>query len=157
MAIQGASAGGITVGRAVTERPELFAAAVPRVGIMNVLRYEFTPNGPVNIPEFGSQKTEAGFKALLAMDAYQNIESGKQYPAQFVTAGYHDPRVILWQPAKYAAKMQEANSSTKPVFLKVNFDGGHGGASTIEEQLKMATQQYAFLLWQTGHPEFQPK
>ena len=157
MIIEGRSAGGIMAGMAMMERPDLFKVGNPQVGILNALRYEFTPNGQVNIAEFGSQKTADGFKALYAMDAYQQIKTGTDYPAQFITAGYNDPRVIVWMPAKFAAKMQAENTSNNPVLLQVNFSGGHGSASTLDEQIKLVAQQFAFLLWQTGHPDFQPK
>ena len=87
LAISGGSAGGILIGRAMTERPELFAAAIPRVGCMNAVRMEFTPNGPINVPEFGTVTDYEECMALIEMDAYLHLCAGTQYPATLVTAG----------------------------------------------------------------------
>lgn len=155
--ITGGSAGGILIGRAITERPDLYKVAIPKVGVMNVLRGEFTPNGPANIPEFGTVTVEEEFKALLEMDAYHNIEKGEKYPAQLITTGFNDPRVPSTNPAKFAARMQTENASGNPVFLYVNYAAGHGMGSTMNEFFEQLAKEFAFLLWQTGHPEFQPQ
>lgn len=155
--IEGASAGGILIGRAVTERPDLYKVAIPKVGCLNALRMEFTPNGPGNIPEFGTVKDSVEFHALLEMDAYQHIKKGVKYPAQLITTGWNDPRVNSYIPAKFAAKMQAANGSQNPVFLDVNYAGGHFGGSTVDEQYAQTAKEYAFLLWQCGDPDFQFK
>jgi len=152
--IFGGSAGGILVGRAMTARPDLFAVAIPAVGVMNALRTELEPNGPVNVPEFGSFKIESEFKALLEMDAYLNIEDGVKYPATMVTAGINDPRVIAWQPGKFAARLQAANGSENPILFRVDYESGHGSDSkskTFEEFADI----FGFAFWQTGHPSYQ--
>lgn len=154
--ITGASAGGILIGRAITERPDLYQVAIPAVGCLNALRMEFSPNGPGNIPEFGTVTDSVEFRALLEMDACQHIQSGVEYPAQLITAGWNDPRVVAYQPAKFAARMQAENGSEKPVLLYVDHAAGHFGGSTIQEYWQQIAKEYAFLLWQTGHPEFQP-
>ncbi len=115
--INSASAGGILVGRAMTERPDLFAAAIPEVGCLNALRMEESPNGPVNAPEFGTVKDSVECMALIEMDAYLKIQDNVNYPATLVTAGMNDPRVIAWQPAKFAARLQAANVSDKPILF----------------------------------------
>jgi prolyl oligopeptidase len=157
IAINGASAGGIMVGRAMTERPDLFAAAIPQVGLLNPLRGEETPNGPVNVPEFGTVKKPDECKALIAMDAYLNITDGTRYPATLVTAGINDPRVIAWQPAKFAARLQAATVSNKPVLLFTDFKAGHGMGNTKKMEFESLADVLSFGLWQTGHPEFQMK
>lgn len=157
LAISGGSAGGILVGRAVTERPDLYRVAVPMVGIMNALRMEFEPNGPANISEFGTVKDETEFKALLEMDAYHHIKKGEKYPAILVTTGFNDPRVASYNPAKFAAKMQNENGSEHPIFLDVNYEAGHFGGSTQDEYLKEEARNMAFIFWQCGHPDFQIK
>lgn len=157
LGITGASAGGILIGRAITSRPDLYKVAIPKVGCLNALRMEFSPNGPANIPEFGTVKDEAEFRALLEMDAYQHIEKGVQYPAQLITTGFNDPRVDSYIPAKFAAKMQTENSSSFPVFLYVDYKAGHFGGSTTEEKFKQNALEYAFFLWQTGDKDFQIK
>lgn len=147
-AISGASAGGILIGRAITERPDLYQCAIPKVGCLNALRMEFSPNGPVNVPEFGTVNDSVEFKALLEMDAYQHIKKGEKYPAQLITTGFNDPRVESYIPAKFAAKMQAANSAAYPVLLDVDYKAGHFGGSTVEEQIQQAAKEYAFILWQ---------
>ena len=155
IAINGASAGGIMVGRAITERPDLFAAAMPQVGTMNPLRGETTPNGPVNVPEFGTVKIPAECRALMSMDPYLNIHDGVSYPAALVTAGINDPRVIAWQPAKFAARLQAASSSGKPVLLFTDYEAGHGMGNSKTKNFETLADMLSFGLWQTGHPEFQ--
>ena len=151
----GTSAGGITIGRAITQRPDLFRAAVPRVGVMNALRTEVEPGGPANIPEFGTVKTEQGYRALLAMDAVHNVKPKTKYPAVLLTAGLFDSRVEAWQPAKMAATLQENSSSGYPVLLRVDFDAGHGMGLAKSQRSAELADVYAFLLWQLGAPEFQ--
>ena len=134
------------VGRAITERPELWAAGISSVGVMNPLRTEFTPNGELNIPEFGTVRDEAGFRALLAMDSYHAVRDGVAYPPMLVTAGANDPRVIAWQPAKFAARMQAA-STGGPVLFKVDFEQGHGVGSSNKQIDIDAADVAAFALW----------
>ena len=156
LAGMGASAGGILVGRAITERPDLFAAAVIRVGVLDNVRSENSANGPPNIPEFGSVKTEEGFKALYAMSAYQHVNDGTGYPAVLLTTAANDPRVDPWQPAKMTARLQAATSGGKPILLRVDYGGGHAGGSGQEQARELLADSYSFLLWQLGMPEFQP-
>lgn len=156
LGILGGSAGGITVGRAMTERPDLFAAAVPAVGVMDTVRAELTPNGVPNVPEFGSHKTEAGFRALLAMSTVDHIRDGTAYPAVMLTHGVNDPRVDVWHSSKAAARLQAATKSGKPVLLLLDYDAGHGIGSTKEQRNRERADIVAFLLWQFGEPGFQP-
>lgn len=156
LGIRGASAGGITVGGAITQRPELFAAAADLVPASDMLRFETTPNGPPNVPEFGSTKTEDGFKGLYGMSGYHHVKDGTSYPAVMVTTGINDPRVDSWQAAKMAARLQAATSSNKPVLLRVDFDAGHGMGSTKPQNEQLNADLQSFFLWQFGDPEFQP-
>ncbi len=160
LAIQGGSAGGITVGRALTERPDLFAAVVPSVGMLDTMRAEFTPNGPPNIPEFGSVKTEDGFKGLLEMSSLHHVKEGTNYPAVLLMHGVNDPRVEVWHSAKMAARLQavtDTNKNAKPVLLRLDYDAGHGVGSTKSQRNAELADIYSFLLWQFQDPEFQPK
>lgn len=150
----GGSAGGILVGRSITERPDLFVAAAPMVGAMNTVRMEETPNGPVNAPEFGTVKDPEEFKGLLEMDSYHHLEPGTDYPATLITAGINDPRVIAWQPAKFAAKMQHDNSGDSPILFLTEFDGGHGGGVALTQALNNFSNIFSFFYWQSGHPDF---
>ena len=120
------------------------------------MRLEFGANGPINIPEFGTVKDETECKALYEMDGMQHVQKGVAYPAVMSVAGWNDSRVIAWQPGKFAAALQNSTSSNKPVLMKVNYDNGH---FTEDKNVTFANfaDQYAFVLWQCGHPEFQMK
>ena len=155
LSIFGGSAGGIFVGRAITERPDLFVAGAPMLGGMNTVRMEETANGPVNTPEFGTVKDPVEFKGLLEMDSYHHIQPNTKYPAMLISAGINDPRVIAWQPSKFAAKMQAANISDKPILFLTNFEGGHGGGTKLSDAINEFAGMFAFFYWQSGHPDFQ--
>ena len=152
----GTSAGGILISRAITERPDLFAAAICNVGAANTMRSEFTANGPGNVPEFGTVKDSVECKALYEMDGVQHVVKGTKYPSVICVGGWYDARVPAWEPGKFAGALQNASTSGKPVLMKVNYDNGH---YTEDRNVTMAkfADQYAFVLWQCGHPDFQSK
>ena len=152
----GTSAGGILIGGVITQRPELFRAALIRVGATNSTRGEFTAGGPANIPEFGSVTSAAQFPSLLRMDAFQHVRDHVAYPAVLLTGGADDPRVTVWEPAKMAARLQAATSSGRPVLLRIEFDAGHGIGSTRDQRDQETADEQAFLLWQMGEPGFEP-
>ncbi len=154
LAVEGTSAGGIMVGRYLTERPDLLAAAIVRVGDTNSLRAEFMESGPLNIPEFGTVTDADGFKGLAEMDALSHVKDGVRYPAALVTTGVNDPRVAPWEAGKFAARLQAATASAKPVLLRVETDAGHGIGSTRQQRDQETADIYAFILWQTGDPRF---
>jgi prolyl oligopeptidase len=156
LAVEGTSAGGIMIGRLLTERPELLAVAVVRVGDSNALRFQFMEAGPANIPEFGSIADEVGFRGLQEMDALSHVRDGVKYPAILLTTGVNDPRVASWEPGKFTARLQAATASGKPVILRVETDAGHGIGSTRKQRDDETADTYAFILWQTGDPRFQP-
>lgn len=155
LGIWGGSAGGILVGRAMTERPDLFAAVVSAVGALDALRFEDTSNGVPNIPEFGSRKTDAGFRALLAMSTYQHIVPGTPYPAVMFTHGVNDPRVEVWQSTKTAARLMAATRSGKPVLLLLDYQSGHGIGNTKQQVQEERANVFSFFLWQFGLPGFE--
>lgn len=150
IAIIGGSAGGILVGRAMTERPDLFAAAIPLVGCMNTVRMEESPNGPVNATEFGTVKDSVECMALLEMDAFHHLVDGEKYPATLVTAGMNDPRVIAWEPAKFAARLQKANASENQILFWADYDAGHGIGDSKTKQIESIADILSFALWQTS-------
>jgi prolyl oligopeptidase len=156
LGILGGSAGGITVGRAMTERPDLFASVVPAVGVLDSVRAETTANGVPNIPEFGTVKKEDEFRALLAMSSYHHVQGDTKYPAVLLTHGVNDPRVDVWHSSKMAARLLAASTSGKPILLDLDYQSGHGIGDTKAQRQKQLTDHYAFLLWQAGHPDFQP-
>lgn len=157
LAIDGGSAGGITVGMAMVERPDLFAAVVAEVGALDMVRAETTPNGVPNIPEFGTRKTEAGFRALLAMSTYHQIRDGVPYPAVLFTHGVNDPRVEVWNTTKTAARLMAASTSGRPVLVRLDYDSGHGIGDTKSQVFDERADVFAFLLWQMGVEGFQPR
>jgi prolyl oligopeptidase len=158
LAGHGTSAGGILISRAITERPDLFRAAVCNVGCANALRMEFSPNGPVNAPEFGTVADEAECAALFEMDGVQHVREGVTYPAVLGVAGWNDPRVAPWQPGKFLAALQNATASgggSRIALMKINYDNGHFTEEKVVTFNNFASQM-AFMLWQTGHADFQP-
>jgi prolyl oligopeptidase len=155
LAGSGCSAGGILISRAITDRPDLFAAAVCDVGCASAMRMEFSPNGPINTPEFGTVKDPVECQALFEMDGVQHVRKGVKYPALMGVGGWNDPRVAAWEPGKFVAALQAATTSGRPVLMKVNYDSGHFTEEKIVTFNNYAGQ-FAFLLWQTGHKDFQP-
>ena len=150
LAGEGASAGAIPVGGALVRRPDLFAAMVLQVPSMNETRAEFTENGPINIPEFGSVTTEAGLRDLLIIDSYLRVADGTPYPAVLLTVGLNDGRVAAWQPSKMAARLQAATTSGRPVLLRVDPHAGHGLGSTRAQHVELTADIFAFLTQELG-------
>ena len=146
--IFGGSAGGIVISNAISERPDLFGAAIIVVGVNNALRMETTANGIPNIGEWGTFKTEEGFRSLLAMDGYHNVKDGTKYPAVLLTHGINDPRVEPWMSAKMAARLQAATASEKPILLRIDYDAGHGIGSSVKQINELNAEIYAFLFQQ---------
>ncbi len=152
----GTSAGGVLISRAITERPDLYAAAICNVGCANAMRMELAPNGPANIPEFGTVKDSIECRALYEMDGVQHVVKNTNYPAVICVGGWNDPRVIAWEPGKFAAALQNSTTSGKPVIMKVNYDNGH---FTEDKSVTFSNfaDQFAFAMWQCGHPDFKLK
>jgi prolyl oligopeptidase len=152
----GGSAGGILVGRAMTERPDLFAAVVVYVGLLDTTRLETMAVGAGNTREFGSVKTESGFAALRAMSTYEHVKDQVRYPGVLFVHGVNDPRVPVWASAKTAARLQSTTASGRPVLLRLDYQAGHGiGSSSIQHRSEFV-DTLAFMLWQFGDPDFQP-
>ena len=153
--IFGGSAGGITMGRAMTERPDLFAGVIDAVPAANTLRSEFSPNGPDNIPEFGSITRRDGFADLFMDDSVQHVRKGVRYPAVMITTGLNDPRVAPWEPAKLAATLQ-ASGTPDPVLLRIDAKAGHGIGSTKTQNDELYADMYSFVFWRAGRPGWRP-
>ncbi len=156
LVIIGGSAGGITMGRAMTDRPDLFAGVIDLVPAANTLRAEFSPNGPDNVPEFGSIKTEAGFHNLMAMDSIQHVKKGVNYPAVMIATGLNDPRVSPWEPAKFAAALMAAGDPN-PVLLRIDEQNGHGIGQTRTQGDLLIADGIAFAMWRSGQPGWRPE
>ncbi len=153
--ILGGSAGGITMGRAMEERPDLFAGVMDMVPAANTLRQEFSPNGPNNIPEFGTVTKEDGFKNLYEMDSIQHLQKGVTYPAIMISTGLNDPRVSPWEPTKFEAALLAAGSSN-PVLLRVDEQAGHGIGSTRSQTDALTADGIAFVMWRSGVAGWRP-
>ena len=154
------SAGGTLIGRAITERPELFVAATIQSGTVNLIRSKAWPNLISNYPEFGNPEIESEMKGLIEADALIHVKPDTKYPAVYFAAGMNDPRVPLWMSGKMAATLQASSTSGKPILLYTNFEGGHAGdanAATAIDQWRTSLKMLFFLLWQSGHKDFQPK
>jgi prolyl oligopeptidase len=155
MSIYGGSAGGIFVGRAVTERPDLFGAAAIGVGNLDQVRSETRANGAGNIPEYGTVKIEKEFHALRNNSTYEHIRPGTRYPALLFEHGVNDTRVDVWMTTKAATRFAAARPDAL-VLMRLEYDAGHGVGSTRIQQQARTADRWAFFLWQAGVPGFQP-
>jgi prolyl oligopeptidase len=156
LAIEGTSAGGIAVGGFLTQHSELVSAVLYRVGITDILRSEQRASGAENAFEYGSVKIEPEFRAMYAISPYAHVQEGFKYPAVMLETGANDPRVTSWMLTKMTARLQEANTSSNPILLRVDFDAGHGIGSNRTQALKLAADEYTFLGWRLGMDGFAP-
>jgi prolyl oligopeptidase len=147
----GGSNGGLLMGAALTQRPDLFRAVVSYVGIYDMLRVELDPNGAFNVTEFGTVKDPDQFKALYAYSPYHHVKAGTAYPAILMPTGENDHRVNPMQSRKMIALLQASTSSHHPILLRTSSSTGHGliGAS-LDEQIEQDTDVFSFLFDQLG-------
>lgn len=146
LAIRGGSNGGLLVGAAITQRPDLFAAAVPAVGVMDMLRFHKFTIGWAWVNEYGSSDDAAQFQNLLKYSPLQNIKPGTKYPATLVTTGDHDDRVVPAHSFKFAATLQAAQAAEKPVLIRIETRAGHGAGTPTTKQIEAAADVMAFLV-----------
>jgi prolyl oligopeptidase len=149
LAIQGGSNGGLLMGAAVTQHPQMFRAAVARVGIYDMLRVERTPNGQFNITEYGTVKEPEQYRALRAYSPYHAVKDGLKYPSVLFTSGANDPRVDPFHSRKMVARVQEATASGRPILLRASA-GGHGMATPLAERIEEEVDVYSFLFSEMG-------
>jgi prolyl oligopeptidase len=154
IAIYSGSAGGILVGRVITERPDLFKVMICRNGMLNPLKINEAPNGPNNMKEFGNPDIEKEFNSLYEMDAYHHIKKGVQYPACLISTGMNDARVAPWMSGKFVAKLNASTTSNNPVLFAVDYKAGHGMDSSNLQLYNDIADRFAFAFWQMGHPKF---
>ncbi len=150
LAIKGGSNGGLLMGAALVQRPDLFRAVVSAVGIYDMMRVELTPNGAFNVTEFGTVSKPDEFQALLGYSPLHNVKNGTAYPAVLLTTGEHDGRVEPWMSYKMAARLQAANPRGQPVLLRVASDAGHGIGTSLASAVDEQADRLAFLFWQLG-------
>ena len=153
LAISGGSNGGLLTGVAITQRPELFRAAVIAVPLLDMLRYQDFLMARYWVPEYGSAEDAGQFRVLLAYSPYHHVQEGTRYPAVFLTAGEYDTRVHALHARKMAARLQAATASDpaeRPVLLWVDREAGHGQGKPLNLLIRDATDQRIFLMWQLG-------
>ncbi len=149
LAIMGGSNGGLLMGAALTQHPELYRAVVSMVGIYDMLRVELAPNGAFNVTEFGTVKDQAQFDALYAYSPYHHVVDGTAYPAVLMLTGAHDPRVDPYHSRKMVARLQ-ASGSARPILLRTSGGTGHGMGTPLSEAIAQATDMIAFQFEQLG-------
>ena len=149
LAIQGGSNGGLLMGAALTQHPEMYRTVLAHVGIYDMLRVELTPNGQFNTTEYGTVKDPAQFQALYSYSPYHQVKHGVKYPSVLFTSGENDPRVDPFHSRKMVARLQEATGSKRPVLLRTN-NMGHGMGTPLTEAIAEEVDVYAFLFHELG-------
>ncbi len=152
LAIAGGSNGGLLVGAAMTQRPDLFAVALPAVGVMDMLRYHLFTVGKGWIPEYGSSDDPANFKNLLSYSPLHNIKDGVTYPSTLITTGDHDDRVVPAHSFKFAAQLQKSHNGKNPVIIRIETRAGHGAGKPIAKVLEEQADIWSFFFYNTNSP-----
>jgi prolyl oligopeptidase len=150
LVIQGGSNGGLLVGAVVNQRPDLFAAAVPQVGVMDMLRFDRFTAGRYWVDDYGYPSKEADFRTLLAYSPYHNIRPGQPYPAILVETADTDDRVVPGHSFKFAARLQECHAGDAPVLIRIETKAGHGAGKPTDKIIDEAADTWAFAARWTG-------
>lgn len=150
LAISGGSNGGLLVGACLVQRPDLFGAAMPAVGVMDMLRYQKFTIGWAWASDYGTSDDPKEFKALYAYSPLHNVKPGVRYPATFITTGDHDDRVVPAHSFKFAAALQAAQTGDAPVLIRIDTKAGHGGGKPTAKILDEIADKYAFLIKELG-------
>ena len=145
LGIAGGSNGGLLVGAAMTQRPELFGAALPAVGVMDMLRYHKFTIGWAWVPEYGSADSAAQFEYLIRYSPLHNLKPGTDYPATMVTTADHDDRVVPGHSFKFAAALQAANAGRRPALIRIESKAGHGAGKPTAKIIEEQADRWAFL------------
>ncbi len=157
LGIHGRSNGGLLVGAVVNQRPDLFAAAVPGVGVMDMLRFDQFTAGRFWVDDYGDPRNPADFRTLLAYSPYHNIRRGVRYPAVLVTTADTDDRVVPGHSFKYAARLQQAQSGDAPILIRIETRAGHGAGIPTDKLIEEWTDILSFLACHTGMMLEQPE
>jgi prolyl oligopeptidase len=151
LAISGGSNGGLLVGACMTQRPDLFAVALPAVGVLDMLRYHTFTAGAGWAYDYGTaEDSEEMFKYLLGYSPYHNLHTGKNYPATMVTTADHDDRVVPAHSFKFAARLQSVNDGPNPTLIRIDVDAGHGAGKPTSMIIDEQADKFAFTLWNMG-------
>jgi len=145
LAIMGGSNGGLLVGACINQRPDLFAAALPAVGVMDMLRFQHFTAGRFWVSEYGSADDPEMFPVLRAYSPYHNIKPGVRYPAVLITTADHDDRVVPMHSFKYAARLQAAQAGANPILIRIDTRAGHGAGTPTEKRIDLAADKWTFL------------
>ncbi len=157
LAIQGASNGGLLVGACMTQRPDLFGACLPAVGVMDMLRFQKFTAGRYWTDDYGSaDESEEEFKALLAYSPYHNLRNGTAYPPTLVTTADTDDRVVPGHSFKFAARLQASQAGDAPVLIRIETKAGHGAGKPTSKQIEEIADQWAFLAKHLGLQPYFP-
>ncbi len=148
LAIEGGSNGGLLMGAEITQHPTLARAVVSKAGLYDMLRFETDPNGAFNTAEYGSVKNPQQFRALYAYSPYQHVTAHSPYPAVLLLIGTNDGRVNPMHSRKFAAALQAATSSGRPILLRVDTHSGHGFGSSVDERIGEEADELSFLFAQ---------
>jgi prolyl oligopeptidase len=146
LAIAGASNGGLLVGAAMTQRPDLFGAALPAVGVMDMLRFQKFTIGWAWVSDYGSSDDPEAFEYLYAYSPYHRLAAGTCYPPTLVTTADHDDRVVPGHSFKFAARLQEVQSCASPALIRIETKAGHGAGKPTDKRIAEATDRWSFLL-----------
>ncbi|HVT29584.1 MAG TPA: prolyl oligopeptidase family serine peptidase, partial [Lacipirellulaceae bacterium] len=146
LAIMGGSNGGLLVGAVEVQRPDLFGACIPMVGVMDMLRFHEFTAGQFWRDELGNIAKEDEFNSLLAYSPYHNIKKGTHYPPTLIMTADTDDRVVPMHSFKFAAKMQWAQAGDAPILLRIEYRAGHGAGTPVKKQIENATDRWAFLM-----------
>jgi prolyl oligopeptidase len=146
LAISGGSNGGLLVGAVMTQRPDLFGAALPAVGVMDMLRFHKFTIGWAWTSDYGSADDSTQFRYLYKYSPLHNIKPGTRYPATLVTTADHDDRVVPGHSFKFAAALQAAQAGPAPVLIRIETKAGHGAGKPTSKQIDEAADRYAFLV-----------
>lgn len=152
LAINGGSNGGLLVGAVVNQRPDLFGAAVPQVGVMDMLRFHKFTIGWAWVSDYGSSDSAEEFKALYAYSPLHTIQSGKTYPSILVTTADHDDRVVPAHSFKYAATLQAADTGAAPKLIRIETSAGHGAGTPTTKVIQERSDILAFIANALGMP-----
>jgi prolyl oligopeptidase len=150
IAIAGGSNGGLLVGACMTQRPDLFAVALPAVGVMDMLRFHKFTIGWAWTEDYGSSDDSAEFNYLLGYSPLHNLKAGTCYPATLVTTADHDDRVVPAHSFKFAATLQEHQNCNKPALIRIETNAGHGAGKPISKMIDEATDIWAFTMYNLG-------
>jgi prolyl oligopeptidase len=150
LAIQGGSNGGLLVGAVLNQRPDLFAAGVPQVGVMDMLRFDRFTAGRYWVDDYGYPDREADFRVLRAYSPYHNIKAGTDYPAILVTTADTDDRVVPGHSFKYAAALQAAPLGDKPHLIRIETRAGHGSGKPTDKVIEESADVLSFVAQWTG-------